>query len=443
MEKRFISYLQEIIAQPEQKRFLLAVSGGVDSSVLVALFFENALLFDIAHCNFHLREEASDQDMAFVKAMGEKYGCEVFVKEFFPADFEKRKGKSTEMIAREMRYEWFETFASRYDYIITAHHANDNAETVLLNLARGTGLKGMTGIPSINGKIARPLLPFSSREIEEYAGRHHILYRDDHTNFTEEYHRNKIRWSVIPKLEEINPNLIRTMTRNISVFHAQYEFYRKQVERLKTRLLRPEKEKYYISIEKLSALEDKEVVLYEILSDFHFNIDTVRDIIGCLQQNSGKQFFSPTHVLVKDRLSLILSPVEEGKKEKKRINNIKELEENGFEVELLTEYDKIVFSRDQNIFFTEARLFSFPLVIRTWEQGDYFYPFGMKGRKKVSDFFNDLKIDILTKQKIPILCCGEDIVWIVGYRSDNRYKIQDQASKLYYKIKYHGILNTP
>ena len=440
MRDRYYSYLKQWVPEPEKVKFLLAVSGGKDSCALLDLFSAYNLQYDIAHCNFHLREEESNEDMQFVKELGATYQANVLLKEFFAEDFLAMKGKSTEMIAREMRYHWFEELSPMYDYIVTAHHADDNAETLLLNLVRGTGLKGMTGIPPRNGKIIRPLLAFSSEEILHYLETYQLPYKIDRTNLSEQYHRNKIRLSVLPKLKEINPNVIHTFRRNIDIFNRQYQFYAKQIDLIKKRLLHQTEHQTYIIIAELQQEQDMTLVLYEMLSDYLFNAETVDDILDSLSKTSGKRFYSSSHLLLKDREKLIIAPIKKVEKESVQISDITSLEQYGFEVKHLPFADNIDYIRDNSVLYVDAEKLTFPLTLRHWQEGDAFYPLGMKGRKKLSDFFNDEKIDLLSKHAIPLLCCDNDIVWVVGHRSDNRYKIETNKTKYYYKIKYYGIL---
>ena len=440
MERLFIKYLNEMVQEPENAHFLLAVSGGIDSCALAHLFFQNHLSFDIAHCNFHLRGEESDLDSFLVNKLGKQYDVRVFVKEFDTLTLAKNSGESVEMMARDLRYEWFAEIGHDYDYIVTAHHANDNAETMLLNLARGTGLKGMSGIPPVNGKIIRPLLSFSSADILDYVTRHKIEYRDDKSNFSQQYHRNKIRHVVIPKLEEINPGFIRTASNNADVFKKQYDFYMNYMNRYKENLLIKNEENYDIPINDLIKETYYSLILYEILSDFNFNSVTVKLIAGNLDSISGKKYYSATHQLIKDREKLIITPVSEDlKNDSLIIPDPDTLQAYGFDVEILDYQYDLHFEDDPMILYADADKLTFPLKLRRWKEGDYFFPFGMKGRKKLSDYFTDRKIDLNTKHKIPLLCCNDEIVWVVGLRSDDRYRIEKNKTNKYYKIKYYGI----
>jgi tRNA(Ile)-lysidine synthase len=440
MEKLFIRYLKEIVPEPEKVKFLLAVSGGIDSCALAHLFFQNHLSFDIAHCNFHLRGEDSNLDSSLVTALEKIYKVSVFVKEFDTLTLAQNSGKSVEMAARDLRYEWFAEIGHDYDYIVTAHHANDNAETMLLNLTRGTGLKGMSGIPTVNGKIIRPLLSFSSADILDYVKRHKIEYRDDQSNFSQQYHRNKIRHVVIPKLEEINPGFIHTASNNADIFKKQYDFYIKYMNLYKEKLLVNKEEGCYISVNDLIKEKYYSLILYEILSDFNFNPATINLIAENLHSISGKKYFSATHQLIKDRENLIITPVSEDlENDSLIIPDPDTLQVYGFDVEILDYQHDLHFEDNPMILYADADKLTFPLELRRWKEGDYFFPFGMKGKKKLSDYFTDRKIDLNTKHKIPLLCCNDEIVWVVGFRSDDRYRIEKNKTNKYYKIKYYGI----
>lgn len=438
MKDRFLTNLTSLSGDPFSKKFLLAVSGGKDSSALVHLFHRHKIPFEIAHCNFHLREEESDQDMQFVMEMGLNYQCNIHLKEFYHEDFQSIKGKSIEMIARDFRYQWFEKLAPDFDFIVTAHHANDNAETLLLNLIRGTGLKGLTGIPPANGKIIRPLLSFTSVEIEEYLSLNHLPYCVDRTNLQDEYQRNKIRLNIIPQLEEINPSVIRTFQHNMEIFQKQYHLYNRYIQEIRERLLQKKSNHFLIEKEALLAhSEDTELILYELLTPFGFSNDTIRNISRNLSGQSGKKYYSSSHFIVQERKRLIISKMKDYKQKPVIIQNVKTLEQLGFEVELLRKDGAVDFEDDRRVCYMDAELLKFPLTLRTWQHGDSFCPLGMNGKKKVSDFFNDQKIDNYSKYHILLLLTEEKIAWIVGHRSDHRFRITDKTTD-YYKITYYG-----
>lgn len=436
MEELFEQHINELIKTAPSKTFLLTVSGGADSSVLAYLFAHCHLSFAIAHCNFHLRGEESDQDMMFVRKMAKTYGVTYFEKEFNTIEIQEKSGNSIEMVARELRYNWFNEIGADFDYIVTAHHANDNAETILLNLSRGTGLKGLTGIPERNGKILRPLLPFSAQQIRQFAAEKNIAFRNDSSNYSEIFHRNKIRLSVIPKLEEVNPRLIQTLSHNSQLLQRQYQFYQHQLDKIKTDLVQIRNEEIIISLEKLSLLDDKILILNEILRDYGFNEDTVKQIIHSEQGLSGKKFLSPTHILVKDRNKLIINHLGSDIHHSITINSWEELSQYGFQTCQCPINQKPIFENNPNIIYVDETKINFPLILRHWKSGDFFFPFGIKGSKKLSDFFTNQKIDILTKDKIWLLCDGDKIIWVVGHRSDDRFKI-DHKTTNYIKIKYN------
>lgn len=439
LEERFIEHLKSLVPDAVHAHYLLAVSGGKDSTALAHLFHYHQLNFEIAHCNFHLRDEASDQDEQFVRALADQLGKRLHVKNFDTLAVQKDSGKSVEMVARELRYEWFQTLCPEADYVVTAHHADDNAETLLLNLTRGTGLKGMTGIPAHNGRILRPLLPFTSEEILQYLSENHIPFRTDQTNFSTQYHRNKIRHEVMPVLRELNPEIIHTLCQNIAVFQQQYSFYLSEIQRNLSDILCKSNEEVHISCEKLLASDHAELLLYEALKEYNFTASQVKDMMKCLRGISGKTFLSRTHIILKDREFLILKNREEEEFPCTLCQNLAELEALGFEVEKFSMQQPPQFPAPKQTIYIDADKMEFPVRVRAWEEGDTFIPFGMKGRQKVSDLFNNLKINRLKKKQIPILLIGDHIVWVVGVRADQRFSITTKANH-YYKITYHGTI---
>jgi len=432
-----------LLLAPDAKsaRFLLAVSGGRDSVVLAHLFVNYGLRFDVAHCNFHLRGEESNKEMLFVQQLPFLTTQKVFVKEFDTIAIQQNSGKSIEMTARELRYQWFDEIGKEYDYIVTAHHANDNIETVIMNMLRGTGWRGMCGIPQKNGKIIRPLLRFRGSEIEDYAREQGIVFCVDSSNLSDDYLRNKIRHHIIPELEIISPNIIETFSKNSKLFQQQTQFFDAHIQNYKNQLLIKTGNRFTIAIDKLKNIDNHSLILYEILTPFGFNAHDLENIINSLCATSGKQFLSETHILIKDRTHFII----EEKKPKKEgtiiINSIEELENHGFTVEKIQNNQnnphKII--KNHSILYVDEKKLTFPLSIRYWEKGDYFYPFGMKTKKKLSDFFTDLKIDILEKQKIRLLCSDNQIVWIINYRADERFRI-DTDTDFYYSIRKTAVV---
>jgi tRNA(Ile)-lysidine synthase len=371
--------------------------------------------------------------MGFVQKLPFLTTQTVFVKEFDTLAVQQKTGKSIEMVARELRYQWFQEIGNDYDYIVTAHHANDNAETILLNLLRSAGLRGMCGIPPKNGKIIRPLLRFLRPEIERYSLEQELEYCVDSSNLSDEFLRNKVRNKVMPMLEEINPKCVEIFTRNSNLFSKQLQFFDAHIQQYKNRLLQEKENRITIAIEGLKNVEYQSLILYELLNPYGFNANDVDNILKSLEATSGKQFFSDTHILIKDRTHLIIEKKEPKNEENIIINSLEDLQKNGFMIEKIPYNANFTPKKDTKIIYIDADKLTFPLTIRGWQKGDFFYPFGMKTKKKLSDFFTDIKIDVLEKQKIRLLCSQNQIVWIINYRADERFRV-DEGTEWYYRI---------
>ena len=413
-----------------RKRYLVAVSGGADSTVMGSLFHEAGLTFAVAHCNFHLRGEDSDRDMHFVEKLTAQWQVPFLFREFDTLAIQQNSGKSVEMVARELRYDWFKEISVDFDFIVIAHNCTDNAETQLLNLCRGTGLKGLCGIPPKNGKIIRPMLTFTAKEILQYAESHRIAYVEDYTNSDESIARNRIRHSVIPQLEILNPQFFTTTDRNRKLLQRQYAYYQKYIEAEKKRIVTEKEGKGYLDRQLLETCEDKELVLYEILNEYGFSSDVSEKLSSSTSFQPGKQFFSDTHILLVDRDFLIVKPKSEKENHTIEIKSLEDLK-HYFDIEEFNYQQNTVFDKNPDILYVPKEKLTFPFQIRPWRHGDYFYPLGGKGRQKLSDFFTDHKIDRFTKEQIRLLCAGDNILWIIGLRSDERWKVRKTDTKCY------------
>lgn len=427
----FLQELERLAGEDfQRKKYLVAVSGGADSTIAATFFHECGLSFAMAHCNFHLRGADSNHDMHFVQQLAEQRQVPLFLREFDTPTLQRNSGKSVEMIARELRYAWFDEIAHDYDFIVTAHHSTDAAETMLLNLCRGTGLKGLCSIPPKNGKIIRPMLPFTAQEIRQYADYHHIAYVEDVTNRDEKIARNRIRHHVIPQLETINPQYLHTNAHSRLILHRQYAYYQKHIQNDIQKLVSMHGEQCRIDREKLAKSEDKELILYEILNNFGFASDTIEQLATDKIFQTGKCFHSETHILLIDREYLLIQPKKDHDARAIVLHNLADLQ-SYFDIEELEYQRNMVFEKDPHTLYIPKEKLTFPLEIRTWRPGDYFYPFGGKGRKKVSDFFTDHKIDRFTKEQIRLLCKDDQIIWIIGYRSDERWKVTEKNQQYY------------
>ncbi|MBQ2303416.1 MAG: tRNA lysidine(34) synthetase TilS [Bacteroidales bacterium] len=435
IRKEFEAFVNEQRLFSKNDRILLALSGGVDSVVLAELLLELGYTFSAAHCNFHLRAEESNRDADFVIKWAERNGVELFVQDFDTYGYMQEKGISLEMAARELRYSWFENIMqeNQFDYLLTAHHADDSAETFFINLLRGTGIAGLHGILPKNGSIVRPLLFATRKSILDYAESRNIQFVEDSTNSETKFLRNKIRHRVIPVLKEISPDFDSVIRKNIERLRDTETIFRSAIEKVKDEIIIREKENIKISIAELQRLHPIGIYLYEILSDYGFNESVVNNVSMVLDAESGKRFYSKTHCLLKDREYLLIYPIEKEEKETDysidaEITSI--IEPFKAKIEVLKDLNFISVPKKANVAMLDMDLLNFPLELRHWRQGDSFVPFGMKKKKKLSDFFTANKYSLLDKERQWLLCSGNEIVWVVGKRIDDRFKISNSTKSV-------------
>ena len=434
MIQRFIHYIQDNHLFNRNDTILVGVSGGIDSVVLLDLLDKAGFSTAIAHCNFRLRGTESDADERLVGDLARKYDVPLFKIAFDTVDYAQENRISIEMAARELRYKWFEQIRvnHHFDCIAVAHHRDDQLETFFLNLARGTGLTGLTGMSPVNGKIVRPLLFASRMEIELYRHTNFLDFREDASNQNIDYQRNKIRHNVLPVMETLNPGFREGMIRTMGYLEVVSKIYERAISQAWERVALRNGNGFVISIAELKLLDPMPTYLFEFLKPYGFNSMVVSDLVGSLNGITGKQFLSPTHRIVHDRDSLILNllqPVnrrnfylDEGKVELFVPVHLKINEE--------TNSQKYKIPVSSLVACIDRAKVQFPLLIRKWEQGDYFKPLGMRGFKKLSDFFIDSKLSIPEKENVRIIANGEQIVWIVGHRLDDRYKITPQTKTI-------------
>jgi tRNA(Ile)-lysidine synthase len=420
----------------KKAKLLIAVSGGVDSMTVLSILKTLGYNVALAHCNFKLRGKDSELDEQFVQNWAQKNKIKCYIKQFDTSQYAHTNKISIQLAARELRYQWFDTLLKKecYDFVITAHHANDNFETVLFNLTRGTGFKGMLGIPDKNDKIIRPFLPFTKYEIAEYAKENNIAWREDISNASEKYSRNKIRHKVIPVLESLNPQLIKSFNKSLEHFKAKELICNDYLTELKKRIFKIDEYKTInISIKAVLKLSQPKMYLYELLNEFGFTAwDDVADLLNA---QSGKQIFSKTHRLLKNRKKLIITPLLDNESCKSKAYTISNLEI-GLILENLNlrfeDVEKEDFKKNSNTdcVFVDKDKIKGVLTVRKWQKGDYFYPFGMQGKKKISTFFKDQKMSLLDKENTWLLTVNKDIVWVLGKRLDNRFKITEQTKNI-------------
>ena len=430
MLQAFRQHLDSDLGFLKNSRLLLAISGGLDSVVLAHLCQKLDLKVSFAHCNFNLRGAESDADEKFVLELSEDLELEIFIKSFETEVYAKQEGISIQMAARELRYDWFSELAEQlhFDYILTAHHADDNLETFLINLTRGTGLEGLMGIPEVSDKIVRPLLPFSRETMEIYAIAEQIKWQEDSTNASTKYLRNKLRHDIIPILKQMNPQLLQNFQTTISNLQDSQNIIEDAIVKVQKKVVEVADNQIKLNIKKLKKLSDPKAYLYHLLKDFNFT--AWNDVVNLLDSQSGKQVFSSTHRLLKDRDFLLLSEIVSASDE----IPILILKEDRTITTLVGElfFDKVDAIADisKNCIYVDADQLKFPLTLRKWEEGDFFYPLGMKGKKKLSKYFKDEKLSLIDKEQIWILLSGVDVVWIIGKRADDRLKITESTTNI-------------
>lgn len=437
MQTSFLNYIKKEKLFSVSDKVLLTVSGGIDSIALCDLFHKSGLKFGIAHCNFKLRGKESDKDEKFVESLATKYNVTFHSTTFKTKAFAKKNKLSIQVAARELRYNWFEEVKQefKYKYIATAHHLDDSIETFFINFTRGTGISGLHGILPKQGAIIRPLLYATKVDIEAYAKKNKLKHREDSSNASDKYTRNKIRHHIIPVLKELNPAFEKSASATIQHLIDVETIYKTQIDNKRSSIVKTENSIIKITIASLQELNPLHTYLYEFLKPFNFSASHVEEIISAFDGESGKQFFSETHRLIKDRNALLIQPLtlqlEEAqsfkinKGQSEFISNSLKLK---FETLPLENYQP---TNSQSIANLDFDKLHFPLELRKWQQGDVFYPLGMKGRKKLSDFFVDKKLSLYQKENCWLLTSEGKIVWIIGLRIDDRFKVSPQTSKIY------------
>jgi len=434
MFERFLEFIRAGALFNSEDRILLGVSGGIDSMVLMHLMVRAGFDVSAAHCNFRLRGEEADDDQAFVAGECKKLNVRLHAKAFSTREYAMERGISLQMAARELRYSWFFSLLPRAgcSLLSIAHNKNDVAETFLINLLRGTGLRGLTGIRERSGKVVRPLLFAERSDIKEYAMRYGVPFREDSSNRDTRYKRNSIRHKIIPEVEKLKPDFIKIIYSTALRLREADIIFTDAIEQGFSNLFHLENDEYRVKISSLRELEPLPAYLYGFLRRWNFTRETTEDVIAAFQGTPGKQFFSQTHRLIRDREHLIITSRQSPGLTRYYIDEDATTLDVPLKIRISKHLNHKDFSipADRKIACLDMDMLNFPLLLRKWQSGDYFQPLGMGGLKKLSDFFIDNKFSIAEKERTWILVSGSRIAWIAGYRIDDRFRITDRTKEI-------------
>jgi tRNA(Ile)-lysidine synthase len=434
MLEKFKTFIQTSCLTNKDQRIIIGVSGGADSMSLLNLLYDSGFKIAVAHCNFMLRGAESDEDELFVKLATEKLNVPFFVKHFNTLEYAKLQKVNIQMAARELRYNWFDNLRrlNNYDKVAIAHNADDTIETFFINLIRGTGIQGISGIKPINNFVIRPLLFAFRSDIEDYCRQKNIEYRTDSSNLSDKYLRNKLRNSILPFFSNAKSEFKNIMLKNIENFEQAEKIYTSYIEQVKNSLITVKKDdEILINIEGIDNTISPSSVLIEILKEYNFSVRTIEEIHSTFHSDPGKIFLSKNYKLTKDRKHLIICKLKDVVEEKFHIfenttemdspikMSIRQFENKEYEIK-----------RNPYLAALDYENLTFPLVLRKWQAGDYFQPLGMKGLKKLSNFFIDNKISLPQKENTWLLTSANEIVWVVGMRIDERFKVKKETSRV-------------
>lgn len=419
MLNQFQNHLQTNFPNLKDKKLLLAVSGGIDSMVLLHIFHKLKYNITVAHCNFSLRDAESDADEDFVKTTCEALKIPFHIQRFDTKQFASDYKLSIQLAARKLRYDWFSELLSekKLDYVLTAHHLDDEIETLLINLTRGTGLEGLTGIPEKNENVIRPLLKFSREQIEIFAKENNIKWREDSSNSSNKYLRNKLRHDVVPILKELNPSFMHSFQNTLNNLKQSQSLVDDASRIVYKKVVLEEENQKKIDLSELIQLKNYQAYLYQWLKPLGFT--AWDDIYDLVHAQSGKQVFSEDYLLLKDRTYLIVTTRNLGNQTTYKIE--KTDRQVNIPLKLTLCNIGYISNLNSNCIFVDEDKISFPLTIRKWQEGDVFYPSGMQGKKKVSKYFKDEKFSLIDKQNQWLLCSNNEIVWIINHRADQRF----------------------
>ena len=434
MFEEFKCYIKRNKLLRKNDRILLAVSGGIDSMVMSHLFIRMGTDTGIAHCNFSLRGAESDLDEELVRDFAVRNGIPFYSIRFNTIEHAAANGISVQMAARELRYEWFEKtrLENRYSLTAVAHNLNDNIETMLINLTRGTGLTGLSGMRPSSSTIIRPLLFASRQRIEKYCLENRVPFREDKSNAETKYTRNKIRHLVIPVLKEINPSVEDTLNETAARLAGIDEILSEYIEKVRAGSSFKKGTITIFNVETLKKLQKNRALIYELYSPYNVTDSVLTGLIRLISGKTGKQLFTKTHRIVRNRDEIIVTPIGTENPEKIEITSVEDLRRvKGIKSAMIIDFQTgYRIPQQKGIAYIDSEKIRFPLIIRGWKKGDYFFPLGMNKKKKLSDYFIDSKYSLLKKEKTLILESAGDIVWIIGERLDERFKVKESTTEV-------------
>lgn len=434
MLEKFLKNNETLRLFEPSDKILLTVSSGIDSVSMLHLFHQAEIDFGVAHCNFQLRGKDADDDQLFVKSLAAKHNKAFYTVNFNTKGYANEHGISIQMAARDLRYNWFKEIASQYNYtkVATAHNRDDVVETFLLNISRGTGIRGLTGIAEKNINIIRPLLFASREEIEEYVRINHLSFREDSSNAEIKYKRNMVRHQLIPLFKILNPSFSETVIQETEILRSVNKVFQSKVDEIKNEAVKIETDRILLEIAKLKEYNTDSALLFELLEPYGFSSSDVQEIWQSKDSQSGKKFISNKSILVKDRKYFIIEPLREKKSEEYIIDkpNLILEEPVKMKLNLFQKTDSFKLPKDQQNVALDYDTIQFPLKLRHWKKGDSFQPLGIKGTKKISDFFTDRKIPLTEKDKIWLLTAEERIIWIVGFQISDQVKVTEATKNI-------------
>jgi tRNA(Ile)-lysidine synthase len=439
--QKFTGFFRDRNLSLDKSKYLLAASGGIDSVVLCELSRQAGTSFVIAHCNFNLRGEESKRDEIFVRALGEKYGVEVFVQQFDTPAYAAEQHISIQEAARELRYNWFEELRQQYGfaYTLLAHHADDNIETLLMNFFRGSGLEGLTGMPEQKPEAhcLRPMLQMRRAEIEDFAKANKLQWVEDSSNTSNKYTRNFFRNELIPQLKKVFPQVEENLLNNIHRFQQTAVLYKQFLNDLKNKICEVKGEEVHIPVLKLLKYKNTSLI-YEIIKDFGFNERAVDEVLKLAEADSGKYITNGKYRIIRHRKWFIVAPISTtaGTFVIEKQDELIHFGSQQLRLKF-TWQEKFSLDNSLSVAQLDAKEIQFPLVLRKWKAGDYFYPLGMRKKKKLARFFIDMKLSKTEKEKVWVVESHKKIIWVVGYRIDDRFKVTDKTQSILLLTQQH------